>query len=224
MSNQNRGSAFQLTTHIQTHTNRNIFLDKHTHRHRYTQLNVEIQTHTETDTDTAKLPFIIIVSKSSAFSMMGRPFARLSIDIMCGFVMVENCALIVRLKIKLILLGVAAQSLQEIEEYVRQQPEELSSENVQQWSRTATNFGYLVELIEPKVLQLQIFDAFEWPLKSKIFKKAYRLTAEELRLLENYTVATYNAEIQLSKNGVRWGEVEANLSFKARAAMIQEPV
>jgi hypothetical protein len=135
--------------------------------------------------------------------MGGRPFARLSNDVKCGFVMVENCSLIVSLKIKLILLGVAAQSLQEMEEYVRKQPEELSSEILQQWLRTATNFGYLVCLVEPKVLQLQIFDAFERPLKSKTLMKAYRSTVEELRLLENYIVATENAQIELSKNGVQ---------------------
>ena len=38
-------------------------------------------------------------------------------------------------------------------------------------------------------------------------------THSELRLLENYTVATYNAEIQLSKNGVHWGEVEGQFKF-----------
>ena len=89
--------------------------------------------------------------------MRGRSFARLSNDIQCGFVVVENCKLTVGLKIMLILLGVAAQSLQEFEDYGRQQHEELSSKDCQQWTRTELNLGYLVELIEPKVLQLQIF-------------------------------------------------------------------
>ena len=115
-------------------------------------------------------------------------------EVGCGIVMVEHCQLIVRLKLKLILLGVAAHSLQELEEYGRKQPEELSSGNLQQWLRTATNFGYLVELIEPNMLQLQICDAFEKPFKYKTVMKAYRLTAEELRLLENYRVTCYNAE------------------------------
>ena len=73
---------------------------------------------------------------------------------------VENTQLIVGLKIKLILLAVAAQSLQEFEDYKRQQTaEELSSKDLKQWKRTEANLGYLVELIEPKVLKLQVFES-----------------------------------------------------------------
>ena len=132
----------------------------------------------------------------------------MSNDVKRGFVTVENCSLIVRLKVKLILLGVAAQSLQEIEEYLSQQAEELSSEKWQQWSRTATNLDFLVHLIEHKVLHLQLFEAFEKPLKFKTIMKAYRLAAQRLSSLENYFVATYNAETQLSKNGAQWNEAE----------------
>ena len=60
-------------------------------------------------------------------------------------------------------------------------------------------------------MQLQIFDAFERPLKFKTLMKAYRLTAEKLRPHENDIVATNNAETQLSKNGVQWNEVEGKL-------------
>ena len=118
----------------------------------------------------------------------------MSNDVNCGFVMIEKCPLIVRLKLKLILLGVAAQSLQELEEYGRKQHGESSSNDLQQWKRTELNLGYLVDFIEPKVLLLNIFVFVEKPFKYKTVMKAYRLTAEELRLLENYRVTCYNAE------------------------------
>ena len=118
----------------------------------------------------------------------------MSNDVSCGFVMIEKCPLIGRLKLKLILLGVAAQSLQELEEYGPKQHDELSSKYWQQWMRTKLNLGYLVDLIEPKVLQLNIFVAVEKPFKFKTVMKAYRLTAERLRPFENYSVTCYNAE------------------------------
>ena len=119
----------------------------------------------------------------------------MSLDVNCSFVMIEHCQLIVRLKLKLILLGVAAHSLLELEEYGRKQHGELSSKDLQQWRRTELNLGYLVDLIEAKVLQLNIVVVVEKPFKYKTVMKAYRLTAEELRLLENYRVTCYNAEV-----------------------------
>ena len=115
-------------------------------------------------------------------------------EVNCGFVMIEHCQLIVRLKLKLILLGVAAHSLQELEEYGSKQHGELSAKDLQQWKRTELNLGYLVDVIDPEVLQLNIFEFVEKPLKYKTVMKAYRLTAEELRLLENYRVTWYNAD------------------------------
>jgi hypothetical protein len=116
-------------------------------------------------------------------------------------VAIENCPLIVRLKVKLILLGVTVHLLQEFENYGRQQPQELSSKDCQQWTRSGLNLGYLVALLEPKVLQMQIFDGFEKPLILKSVMKAYRLTAQQLRPLENYIVTPYNSEVKLSKKG-----------------------
>jgi hypothetical protein len=117
--------------------------------------------------------------------MRAGSFARLSNDIKCGFVAVENCSLIVSMKVKLIVLGLSAQSLQEFEYYGRQQPQELSS----------------------KVLQMQIFEGFEKPLSFKSVMRAYRLTAQQLRQLENYIVT------QLSKKGVKWNKVEGNYAL-----------
>jgi hypothetical protein len=117
-------------------------------------------------------------------------------------VAIENCPLIVRLKVKLILLGVTVHLLQEFENYGRQQPQELSSKDCQQWTRSGLNLGYLVALLEPKVLQMQIFDGFEKPLILKSVMKAYRLTVQQLMPLENYIVTPYNSEVKLSKKGV----------------------
>ena len=137
----------------------------------------------------------------------------MSNDIKCGFVAVENCYLIVSLKFKLILLGVTAQSLHELEDYGRQQPQELSSKDCQQWVRTGLNLGYLVALIEPKVLQMKMFEGFEKPLIFKSVMKAYRLTAQQLRPLENYIVIPYNSEVKLSKKGVSWNNVEGKYAL-----------
>ena len=81
----------------------------------------------------------------------------MSNDIQCGFVLVDNCKLIVGLKIKLILLAVTAQSLQEFEDCNSRPADELSSKDRQQWTRTELDLGYLVEHIEPRVLQLEVF-------------------------------------------------------------------
>ena len=116
--------------------------------------------------------------------------------------------MIVGLKIKLILLGVAAQSMQEFEDYARQPERELNPKDSQQWTRTELNLGYLFELVEPKLLQLQVFEPLEKPLTFKSVMEAYRLTALKLRTLENYIAPTYNAEIKLSKKGVQWNSVE----------------
>ena len=80
----------------------------------------------------------------------------------------------------------------------------MSAKDVQQWKRTELNLGYLVDLIEPKVSQLNIFVFVGKPFKYRTVMKAYRLTAEELRPLENYRVSFYDTEFELSKNGAEW--------------------
>ena len=136
----------------------------------------------------------------------------MSNDIMCGFVEKLSCPKILSLKVRLILLWVAAQSAQELEElsndHKREPPVELSKQQWNHWTRLEQNLSYLVDPIEPIVLKLSIFDDFEKPSKFSSVMQAYRQTAEELRALENYVVPTYNAEPQLSKSGVEWNEVE----------------
>jgi hypothetical protein len=127
----------------------------------------------------------------------------------CGFVEIQNCPLISKLKAKLILVAVAAQSFEEFQEYKRQHAAgKLSKDDSQQWKQTERNLNYLVDLIEPMVLKLQIFESVEKPLSSKTVMKAYRTTAAHLKILENYIVPTYNSELKLSKHGVQWNTVE----------------
>ena len=120
----------------------------------------------------------------------------------------DNCKLIVGLKIKLILLAVTAQSLHEFEDYKSRPADELSSKDRQQWTRTELNLGYLVEHIEPRVLQLEVFSVPERPMTFNTVMKAYRQTSANLRNLENYIVPTCNSEIKLSRAGVHWNPVE----------------
>ena len=99
--------------------------------------------------------------------------------------------------------------MQEFEGYAGLPHEDLSSQDCQQWTRTEFNLGYLVDLIEPKVLQLQLFEAFQKTLTFKSVMKAYRLYAQKMRSLENHIVPTYNSETKLSKvYGVQWNKVE----------------
>ena len=138
----------------------------------------------------------------------------MSNDVQCGFVMVENCQLIVRQKVQLIILGVAAQSLQELEAFADRESGVLSMDEWTKWKRIEVNLGYLVNLIAPMVLKLDIFEAIREPLKFETVMAAYRRTAESLRSIENYVCPTYEAETKLSKIGV---EVEKKWMMTAGA-------
>ena len=70
------------------------------------------------------------------------------------------------------------------------------------------NLGYLVNLIAPMVLNLEIFKGFHEPLNFELVMAAYRRTAESLRSFENYVCPTYEAETKLSKIGVEWNKVQ----------------
>ncbi len=108
-------------------------------------------------------------------------------------------------KIKLILLGVAGESVTELEHLSKNHKrEKLSRKHNQDWATLEQNLSYLVEMIEPMVLKLSIFVDFEKPLKLSSIMQAYRQTAEELRPLENYVISCFNADLKLSKNGVEW--------------------
>jgi hypothetical protein len=135
----------------------------------------------------------------------------LSRDIECGFVNPSDCQQIVSLKIKLILLGVAAQSLEELEQLSLEYNSgnvQLSKHQWEQWTQLEQNLSYLVDMIEPMVLMLNLFGPIEKPLTHQKVMVAYYQTAEELSPLENYTIPTYNSEPKLSKSGVEWNTVE----------------
>jgi hypothetical protein len=133
----------------------------------------------------------------------------LSSDVICGLVEKKNIQRIVFKKIKIILLGVAAQSVEELDTLSKDHKRgQLSRKQYKDWATLEQNLSYLVEMIEPMVLKLSIFEGFEKPLKLSSLMQAYRQTAEELRPLENYVISCYNAEPQLSKNGVEWSAAE----------------
>ena len=133
----------------------------------------------------------------------------MSSAVICGLVEKQNIPSIVMKKIKIILLGVAAQSVEEIDNFSKDHKRgQLSRKQYKDWETLEQNLSYLVEMIEPMVVKLSIFEGFEKPLQFSAIMQAYRQTAEELRPLENYVISCYNAESQLSKNGVEWSDVE----------------
>ena len=71
----------------------------------------------------------------------------MSNDVQSGFVAVENCQLLVGQKIELIILGVVAQSLQDIEAFAAKENAVLSMVEWNLWKRMDVNVGYLVDLI-----------------------------------------------------------------------------
>lgn len=132
----------------------------------------------------------------------------MSSDVNCGLVEKQNIPSIVMKKIKIILLGVAAQSVQELDNFrMIHKRGELSRQQYKDWETLEQNLSYLVEMIEPMVVKLSIFEGFEKPLQFSAIMQAYRQTAEELRPLENYVISCYNSEPRLSKNGVEWSDV-----------------
>ncbi len=132
---------------------------------------------------------------------------RLSSDVICGLVETKDIPMILLKKIKIILLGVAAQSVKEIDNFSKDHKRgQLSRKQYKDWETLEQNLSYLVEMIEPMVLKVSIVLDFEKPLKFSSIMQAYRKTAEELRPLDNYVISCYNAEPQLSKNGVEWND------------------
>ena len=91
--------------------------------------------------------------------------------------------------IRIILLGVAAESAEELEELSKVQNREpslkLSKQQLPHWNVLEQNLSYFIEIIEPNVLKLRSFEDFERPLQAHRLTAAYRLTAAELRLLES---------------------------------------
>ena len=133
----------------------------------------------------------------------------MSTDIICGLVEKKDVPMIVLKKIKIILLAVAAQSLCELKDFTKQHKlKQLSPKQYKEWSTLERNLMYLVEMIEPMVLKLRIFEGFHRPVRLSALMDAYRQTAEELRPLENYVISTYNSEPQLCQLGVEWCDVE----------------
>ena len=133
----------------------------------------------------------------------------MSTDIICGLIEKSDVTMIVLKKIQMILLAVAAQSLSELKEFKKQHKiKQLSQKQCTAWTLLERNLDYLVEMIEPMVLKLKIFEGFERPLREGALMEAYRKTAEELRPLEKYVIPTYNSEPQLSQLGVEWCGVE----------------
>ena len=171
---------------------------------------VPMLTHTDTDTYTATVKLRSITNhKSIAIRLRGRPSDRLSNDVQSGFVAVENCKMLVGQKIELIILGVVAQSLQDIQAFAAKENAGLSMVEWNLWKRMDVNLGYLVDLIEPMVLKLYIFEAFEEPLKFEMVNAVYHHKAKQLSYIQNYSVATCNAQTKLSENGVEWFNVKA---------------
>jgi hypothetical protein len=133
----------------------------------------------------------------------------LSTDVTCGLVERSAIPTIILNKIKMILLCVAAQSISEIEDLSNNhKSSKLSPEQYKEWYTLQRNSNYLVEMIEPMVLKLKLFEGFQKPLRFSAIMAAYNKLAEELRPLENYIVCTYNSEPQLSNLGVEWNEGE----------------
>ena len=56
---------------------------------------------------------------------------------------------------------------------------------------------------------MSIFEAFEGPLKFEMVNAVYHYKATRLSYIENYSVATCNAQTKLSENGVEWNNVKA---------------
>ncbi len=82
----------------------------------------------------------------------------MSIDVIDGLVEKHTIPRIMYKKIKLILLGVAGQSVTELEYLSKNHKrEKLSRKQNQDWATLEQNLSYFVEMIEPMVLKLSIF-------------------------------------------------------------------
>ena len=133
----------------------------------------------------------------------------MSTDIICGLVEKKDVPMIVLKKIKMILLCVAAQTVCELEDMSKNHKRsQLSPDQYKEWTTLERNLTYLVEMIEPKVLKLKLFESFHRPLRFSAIMAAYLKMAEELRPLENYVICCYNSEPQLCKLGVEWNDGE----------------
>jgi hypothetical protein len=128
---------------------------------------------------------------------------------MSGLVAVENCKLLVGQKIELIILGVVAESLKEIEALKAKENAGLSTDEWNLLTRMDMNLGCFVNFIEPYVLKLYTFEAFDEPLQFEMVNAVYQHKVTQLSYVENYNVPKYNAETKLSENGVEWNEVRA---------------
>ena len=147
----------------------------------------------------------IIVRELNTFEIAERH--RLSILILSGFVKIDSPMDIVHKKVEMIILGVIAQSLEELSNYdsMRVESEKAKSKKAEiekDTERLRQNYTYFIELILPIVLQV---DCIRGSLNFKTVMDKYFELGRELHKIEQLVVTAYNCELNIDSQ-VEWDD------------------
>ena len=127
---------------------------------------------------------------------------RLSILILSGFVKIDSPMDIVHKKVEMIILGVIAQSLEELSNYDSMRVESEKAKIEKDTERLRQNYTYFIELILPIVLHL---DCIRGSLNFKTVMDKYFELGRELHKIEQLVVTPYNCELNIDSQ-VEWDD------------------
>ena len=142
----------------------------------------------------------IIVRELNTFEIAERH--RLSILILSGFVKIDSPMDIVHKKVEMIILGVIAQSLEELSNYDSMRVESEKAKIEKDTERLRRNYTYFIELILPIVLQV---DCIRGSLNFKTVMDKYFELGRELHKIEQLVVTAYNCELNIDSQ-VEWDD------------------
>ena len=142
----------------------------------------------------------IIVRELNTFEIAERH--RLSILILSGFVKIDSPMDIVHKKVEMIILGVIAQSLEELSNYDSMRVESEKAKIEKDTERLRQNYTYFIELILPIVLQV---DCIRESLDFKTVMDKYFELGRELHKIEQLVVTPYNCELNIDSQ-VEWDD------------------
>ena len=139
----------------------------------------------------------IIVRELNTFEIAERH--RLSILILSGFVKIDSPMGIVHKKVEMIILGVIAQSLEELSNYDSMRVESEKAKIEKDTERLRQNYTYFIELILPIVLKIEILH--NEPLSFSTVMMKYRELSRTLQKVENLVVPPYNSQPDIDAQG-----------------------
>ena len=134
----------------------------------------------------------IVVRELNTFEIAERH--RLSIIMMGGFIKSVSPMDIVHKKVEMIILGVIAQSLEELKHYDSMPVDsEKKAEIEKDTEQLRNNYNYFIEIILPVVLQVDIRTS----LNFKTVMDRYFEIGRELHKVEQLVISPYNTELQI---------------------------